>query len=147
VENVKHVMEDNPDIDTAGATRRAMGQITGPIISTTLVLLAGVTPTGFLPGISGQLYRQFAVTPSAALVISSIVALTLSPALSAILLRRGERGYRRGPLGWFARSLEATRKGYGRVVGFLVRFWIIPLGALAACFLGAFLLYARLPAT
>ncbi|BCH24191.1 efflux RND transporter permease subunit [Mesorhizobium sp. L-8-3] len=147
VENVRHVIEDNPGIDTATATRRAMGQITGPIVSTTLVLLAVVTPTAFLPGINGQLYRQFAVTLSAALVLSSIVALTLSPALSAILLKPGLGGYRRGPLAWFTRALNATRDGYGRVVAFLVRVWYIPLAALAACFLGAFLLFARLPST
>jgi HAE1 family hydrophobic/amphiphilic exporter-1/multidrug efflux pump len=147
VENVKHVMEDEPEIDTASAARKAMRQITGPIISTTLVLLAVVTPTAFLPGINGQLYRQFAVTLSAALVLSSIVGLTLSPALSAILLRRGQGGYKRGPLGWFARMVNTTRDGYGRVVGFLVRLWIIPLAALAACFLAALLLFTRLPTT
>jgi hydrophobe/amphiphile efflux-1 (HAE1) family protein len=147
VENVQHVMEDDPDIDTVNATRKAMGQITGPIISTTFVLLAVVTPTAFLSGISGQLYRQFAVTLSAALVVSSIVALTLSPALSATLLRRGPRGYRRGPLGWFTRLLNATRDGYGRAVGFLVHLWIVPLAALVACFLGAFLLFTNLPTT
>src|SRR3546814_9849622 len=86
-----------------------MAQITGPIISTTFVLLAVVLPTAFLPGINGQLYRQFAVTLSAALVVSAIVALTLSPALSAILLRRAKPGHRRGPLGWFARLLELGR--------------------------------------
>jgi len=147
VENVKHVMEDEPEIDTPTASRRAMGQITGPIISTTLVLLAVVTPTAFLPGINGQLYRQFAVTLSAALVISSIVGLTLSPALSAVLLRRGRGGYRRGPLGWFARLLATSRNGYGRAVGFLVRLWVIPLVALALCFVAAFVLFTRLPAT
>jgi len=147
VENVKHVMEDDPDIDTAAAARKAMGQITGPIVSTTLVLLAVVTPTAFLPGINGQLYRQFAVTLSAALVLSSIVGLTLSPALSVSLLRRGESGYRRGPLGWFARLVTRTRDGYGRIIGFLVRLWYIPLAVLAACFLGAVLLFTRLPAT
>ncbi len=147
VENVKHVMEDNPDIDPASATRKAMGQITGPIISTTLVLLAVVTPTGFLSGMSGQLYRQFAVTLSAALVISSIVALTLSPALSAILVKPGRAGYRSGPFAWFTRALNATRDGYGRAVGFLVQRWIIPIGALALCFLGAVLVFSRLPTT
>lgn len=147
VENVQHVMEDGPDIDTVNATRKAMGQITGPIISTTFVLLAVVTPTAFLSGISGQLYRQFAVTLSAALVVSSIVALTLSPALSATLLKRGPRGYRRGPLGWFTRLLNTTRDGYGRAVGCLVRLWVVPLAALVACFLGAFLLFTNLPTT
>ncbi|HWK63521.1 MAG TPA: efflux RND transporter permease subunit [Rhizobiaceae bacterium] len=147
VENVKHVMEDNPGIDTATATRRAMRQITGPIISTTLVLLAVVTPTAFLPGISGQLYREFAVTLSAALVLSSIVGLTLSPALSVVLLKPGLGGYRRGPLAWFTRLVNATRDGYGRAVGILVHLWYIPLVALAACFLGALLLFSRLPTT
>src|SRR3546814_4259225 len=87
-----------------------MAQITGPIISTTFVLLAVVLPTAFLPGINGQLYRQFAVTLSAALVVSAIVALTLSPALSAILLRRAKPGHRRGPLGWFARLLDRSEE-------------------------------------
>ncbi|WP_157019351.1 efflux RND transporter permease subunit [Mesorhizobium xinjiangense] len=147
VENVKHVMEDEPEIGPADATRRAMRQITGPIISTTLVLLAVVTPTAFLPGINGELYRQFAVTLSAALVISSVVALTLSPALSATLLRHSRDGHRRGPLAWFTRLLDATRDGYGRAVGFLVRHWVMPVSALALCFLGAFLLFTNLPTT
>ncbi len=147
VENVKHVMEDEPDIGSVDATRRAMRQITGPIVSTTLVLLAVVTPTAFLPGINGELYRQFAVTLSAALVISSVVALTLSPALSAILLRHGRGGHRRGPLAWFMRLLNVTRDGYGRAVEFLVRRWVIPVSALALSFLGAFLLFTTLPTT
>lgn len=147
VENVQHVMEDNPDITTADAARKAMGQITGPIIATTFVLLAVVTPTSFLPGINGQLYRQFAVTISAALVVSALVALTLSPALSATLLRHAKPGYRRGPLGWFARLVNATRNLYGRIVAFLVRFWIIPVAALAIAFAGGLLLFTRLPST
>ncbi|HET8728603.1 MAG TPA: efflux RND transporter permease subunit, partial [Alphaproteobacteria bacterium] len=147
VENVQHVMEDDPGIGPVAASRKAMGQITGPIISTTFVLLAVVTPTAFLPGISGQLYRQFAVTISAALVVSAIVALTLSPALSATMLKRVTPGYRRGPLGWFARFLDSTRNLYGRAVGFFVRFSIIPLAALAACFVGAFMLFTNLPST
>ncbi len=147
VENVEHVMEDDPGIGIAAATRKAMGQITGPIIATTFVLLAVVLPTAFLPGINGQLYRQFAVTLSAGLVVSAIVALTLSAALSAVLLRRSTPGHRRGPLGWFTRLLDATRNGYGRIVGFLVRVPVIPLAVLAATFVGAFTLFTLLPAT
>jgi HAE1 family hydrophobic/amphiphilic exporter-1/multidrug efflux pump len=147
VENVQHVMEDDPEIDNISATRKAMGQITGPIVSTTFVLLAVVAPTAFLPGINGQLYRQFAVTLSSALVISAIVALTLSPALSATLLRRPKRGHRRGPLGWFSRGLNWARRGYGRIVGRAVRLPFIPLAVLAACFAGAFLLFTSLPST
>ena len=147
VENVQHVMEQHPDLGTVGATRMAMGQITGPIIATTFVLLAVVTPTGFLPGINGQLYRQFAVTISSALVVSAIVALTLSPALSAVLLKPGHSGYRRGPLGWFARFLDATRTAYGHLVAVLLRHAIIPIVIMVALFAGAAALFVKLPST
>ncbi len=147
VENVKHVLEDEPDIPVIDATRKAMHQITGPIISTTLVLLAVVTPTAFLEGIGGQLYRQFAVTISSALVLSSFVALTLSPALAAFLLRHGQRGYRRGPLAWFSSSMEKTREGYGKIVGVLVKHWVIPVAGVIACFALAYFVFVNLPAT
>lgn len=147
VENVQRIMENDPDLDRAEATRQAMSQITGPIIATTLVLLAVFVPTAFLPGINGQLYRQFAVTMSASLLISSVVALTLSPALCATLLKRPKTGHRRGPLGWFTRGLDATRRGYGRVVAFLVRVAILPLAILGVAFFGAYTLFTGLPAT
>jgi len=147
VENVEHVLEQHPELNTAEATRMAMGQITGPIIATTFVLLAVVAPTGFLPGVNGQLYRQFAVTISAALVVSAIVALTLSPALSVVLLKPAHVGYRRGPLGWIARFLDATRAAYGHVVGFLVHHAVIPMIVLLALFAGAATLFIKLPST
>ncbi|ODT31836.1 MAG: RND transporter [Kaistia sp. SCN 65-12] len=147
VENVQHVMEQHPDLSTADATRMAMGQITGPIIATTFVLLAVVAPTGFLPGIDGQLYRQFAVTISSALVVSAIVALTLSPALSVVLLKRGHSGYRRGPLGWFARFLDATRAAYGHLVAYFVHRALVVIVVLVALFVGAATLFVKLPST
>ncbi|RLL74491.1 efflux RND transporter permease subunit [Ochrobactrum soli] len=147
VENVKHVLDDTPDITVVDATRKAMSQITGPIISTTLVLLAVVTPTAFLAGIGGQLYRQFAVTISSALVISSFVGLTLSPALAALLLKRGQSGFKRGPLAWFTNFMERSRDAYGRGVGILVKYWYVPLAAIVACFAGAYLIFVNLPAT
>lgn len=147
VENVKHVLDDAPQISVIDATRTAMRQITGPIISTTLVLLAVVIPTAFLEGIGGQLYRQFAVTISSALIISSFVGLTLSPALAALLLRRDQTGFKRGPFAWFTRFMERTRDGYGHLVGLTVRHWYIPLAGIVACFAGAYLLFANLPAT
>ncbi|HEY9548161.1 MAG TPA: efflux RND transporter permease subunit, partial [Kiloniellaceae bacterium] len=147
VENVQRVMEDDPEIGVVEATRTAMGQITGPIVATTFVLLAVVLPTAFLPGINGQLYRQFAVTLSAALVVSAIVALTLSPALSATLLKPPRHGHRRGPLGWFSRLLDATRNGYGRTVAWLARIPLVPLAVLVAAFVGAAWIFATLPST
>ncbi len=87
VENVQRLMKDQ-GLDAKTASERAMLQVTGPIISTTMVLLGVFVPTAFLQGINGQLYRQFAVTISASLVFSSFIGLTLSPALCATLLRK-----------------------------------------------------------
>jgi len=75
VENVERVMEEEPDLPVAEATKKAMEQVTAPIIAITLVLLSVFVPVGFIPGISGALFRQFAVTISAAMVISAITRL------------------------------------------------------------------------
>ncbi len=110
VERVLHIMEEE-DLEHKAATIKAMEQITGAIIATTLVLLAIFVPVGFIPGITGKIYQQFAVTISTAVLFSSINALTLSPALCATLLKPTKL-YRRGPLGWFNGILEVTRNGY-----------------------------------
>ncbi|TKW68199.1 MAG: efflux RND transporter permease subunit [Paracoccus denitrificans] len=147
VENVQHILEEHPETPVADAAKKAMGQITGPIISTTFVLLAVVVPTAFLPGINGQLFRQFAVTISAGLVMSAIVALTLSPAMSAIMLKAPKKGKRRGPLAWVEALLNWLRDTYGKIVGFLLRFWPIPIAILAACAAGAVFLFTSVPST
>ncbi|WP_129990519.1 efflux RND transporter permease subunit [Rahnella sp. CFA14(1/10)] len=87
VENVERLMMEDPSLGRVAATREALKQIAGPIIATTVVLLAVFVPVAVLPGITGALYRQFAVTLSAAVVLSSINALTLTPALCASLLK------------------------------------------------------------
>src|SRR5580700_7600629 len=119
VENVERVMEEEPDLSPAEATKKAMTQITAPIIAITLVLLSVFVPIAFIPGISGTLFRQFAVTISVAMLISALNALTLSPALCAVFLRH--RGPRRGPLGWVLRRIDNVRDGYADVVRRLVR--------------------------
>ncbi|MFV0301808.1 MAG: efflux RND transporter permease subunit, partial [Paracoccus sp. (in: a-proteobacteria)] len=88
VEAVEHKMEHNPDLTPAEATEEAMKEITAPIIAITLVLLSVFVPTMFIPGITGQLYKQFAVAVSVAMLISAINALSLSPALCSIILKR-----------------------------------------------------------
>lgn len=126
VENVESLMAEG--MNRRDATAKALQQIAGPVIATSLVLLAVFVPVALLPGIVGELYRQFAVTLSAAVVLSSLVALTLTPALCALLLRpRAERPALifRG----FNRGLEATRRVYVRLVGL---FNLRPLLALLA---------------
>jgi hydrophobe/amphiphile efflux-1 (HAE1) family protein len=119
VENVYRIM-DKRKLGPKAATMRAMGQVTGPIIATTLVLLAVFVPVGFMPGITGELYKQFAVTMCTAVVISALNALTLSPALCATVLKPIVP-VRRGPLAWFNRSLDASRKGYVAGAAWLIR--------------------------
>jgi len=135
VENVERVMEERPDLSPGEATKLAMREITAPIIAITLVLLSVFVPVAFIPGISGELFRQFAVTVSAAMVLSAINALTLSPALCAVLLRR-HHGPRKGPVGWVMRSIDRVRDAYGAVVARLVRISIIGLVMVAASGVG-----------
>jgi len=114
VENVERVLEEEPNVSPSEATKKAMAQVTAPIIAITLVLLSVFVPIGFIPGISGQLFRQFAVTISVAMLISAANALTLSPALCALLLRH--RGPRRGIMGWIGRRIDGMRDAYAKLV-------------------------------
>ena len=133
VEAVEQQMEADPSLTPAEATKRAMKLITAPVIAITLVLMSVFVPIGFIPGISGELFRQFAVTVSVSMFLSAVNALTLSPALCALLLKP-HHGPRRGPIGYVMRGIDHVRDGYGVVVARLVRISIIsvPLVALAA---------------
>jgi hydrophobe/amphiphile efflux-1 (HAE1) family protein len=119
VENVQRVMMEE-GLDRRAATLKAMQQVTGPIISTTLVLFAIFAPVAFIPGISGELFRQFAVTISAAVAISALNALTLSPVLTSLFLGRPKTA-KRGPFKWFNSGLDGARNGYVRVVSLIAR--------------------------
>ncbi|WP_395665152.1 efflux RND transporter permease subunit [Methylocella sp.] len=148
VENVERVMEEEPELSTADATKKAMGQITAPIIAITLVLLSVFVPIAFIPGVSGQLFRQFAVTISVAMLISALNALTLSPALCAVVLRHSS-GRRRGVLGRVMgavmKAIDRTRDGYAHVVSILVRRAAFSLLALVAIGAAVYFLAARTP--
>src|SRR5262249_22114250 len=102
VENVERVMEEHPELSPGEAVKQAMREIPAPIIAITMVLLSVFVPIAFIPGISGELFRQFAVTVSVSMLLSAINALTLSPALCGVLLRP-RHGPRRGAIGWVMR--------------------------------------------
>ncbi|ALK08757.1 efflux RND transporter permease subunit [Blastochloris viridis] len=133
VENVERVMEEEPNLSPAEATEKAMGQITGPILAITLVLLSVFVPTAFIPGITGQLYQQFAVSVSVSMLISATIALTLSPALCALLLRPGRPSS--GVMKLLQRGIDGARDGYTAVVRRLVRVAAVSV-VLVACFAG-----------
>ncbi|QEN85357.1 efflux RND transporter permease subunit [Labrys sp. KNU-23] len=145
VENVERIMEEHPELSAADATKKAMAEITAPIIAVTLVLLSVFVPVAFIPGISGELFRQFAVTVAVGMLLSAINALTLSPALCGILLKPGSHGPKRGPIGYVMRAIDRIRDGYGAVVARLVRFAVIGIVGVGAAMGGVFLLGKKTP--
>ena len=112
VEAVEHHIEKG--LSPRDATLKAMSEVTGPVIAIALILSAVFVPTAFIPGITGRLYQQFAITIAVSVIFSAFNALTLSPALSALLLR--PRTEARGPLGaffkWFNRVFGQATDGY-----------------------------------
>jgi hydrophobe/amphiphile efflux-1 (HAE1) family protein len=121
VENVQRLLEEEPGISSAEAAHRSMQQVTGPVIATTLVLGAVFVPVAFLGGVTGQLYRQFAVTITVSVLLSAVNALTLSPALASLLLRPPTGRPRIAPLRWFSATLDRTRNGYVGIAGWFGR--------------------------
>ncbi|WP_102795905.1 efflux RND transporter permease subunit [Bowmanella denitrificans] len=130
VENVERNIHDG--LSPVEATKQAMREVTGPIVATTLVLAAVFIPTAFMSGLTGQFYKQFALTITISTVISAINSLTLSPALSALLLKSNNapkdwltRGMDKVFGGWlfgpFNRLFDRGAKGYTQGVGKLVR--------------------------
>src|SRR6266566_163638 len=121
VEAVERHIEDG--LAPKAAALKAMEEISGPVVGIALVLSAVFIPTAFIPGITGRLYQQFAITIAVSVLISAFNALTLSPALSALLLRPREE--RSGPLrrffDWFNRTFERATNGYVRICGALIR--------------------------
>ncbi|HEV8094768.1 MAG TPA: multidrug efflux RND transporter permease subunit [Burkholderiales bacterium] len=119
LENVERIMHEE-GLAPREAAIKAMREVTSPIIAIVLVLCAVFVPIAFLGGLTGELYRQFAVTISMAVVISGIVALTLTPALCVIVLRPAERR-ERGFFGWFNRTFGRATDHYESGVAWVIR--------------------------
>src|SRR5881628_3182103 len=121
------------------ATLQAMREVSGVVIGIALVLSAVFVPTAFLPGITGRLYQQFALTIAISVIFSAFNALSLSPALSAMLLR--PRNKARGPLGWFYdrfnRIFGRATHGYVSLSHLAIRKSVLSLGLLVVLAIGA----------
>jgi hydrophobic/amphiphilic exporter-1 (mainly G- bacteria), HAE1 family len=143
VENVERVMAEEPHLSRKEATKKAMAQITGPVIAITLVLLSVFVPVGLIPGISGRLFSQFAITVSVAMLISALNALTLSPALCSLLLRPGHRS--RGPMRYVLRGIDYARDGYAALIHRLVRVAVVGLVVLIGVGAASYLIMERTP--
>ncbi|GAB3444242.1 multidrug efflux RND transporter permease subunit [Massilia solisilvae] len=119
IENVERNMTVHK-LDPKEAAKRAMDEVSGPVVAIVLVLCAVFVPVAFLGGITGQLYKQFAITIAISVVISGLVALTLSPALAALLLKPAH-GKKNRFFRWFERSFERMTEGYTRGVAFMIK--------------------------
>jgi hydrophobe/amphiphile efflux-1 (HAE1) family protein len=134
VENVERLIAEG--LSPRDATRKAMDEVGGALVATTLVLIAVFVPTAFIAGISGQFYRQFAITIAVSTAISTFVSLTLTPALCAILLKKpqtedGKKPHGRvarffsrlssAPFALFNKAFDKTSNAYARVVSRVVR--------------------------
>ena len=145
IENVDTNMQRDPSLTPRKATLIAMKEVTGPIITSTIVLLAVFLPVAMLPGITGIMYRQFALTICISVVISSINALALSPALCSLVLKQGGANTAR----WFQvfnKALDRITLKYGAIAGFLVRKVAI-LGTLFVLAVGAVTFLAKTTST
>jgi HAE1 family hydrophobic/amphiphilic exporter-1 len=145
VEAVEHHIEEG--MSPKDATLKAMEEVSGPVVAIAIILAAVFLPTVFIPGITGRLYQQFALTIAISVLISAFNALTLSPALSALLLRPKEKT--KGPLGrffgWFNRGYERLTGGYVGVCRALIRKSTVSLVFLAGVALLVGLLGKKLP--
>ncbi|QYK12904.1 multidrug efflux RND transporter permease subunit [Shewanella rhizosphaerae] len=137
IENVERLMSEE-HLDSKAATSKAMKEVTAPLIASALVLLAVFGPVSFAPGLVGQMYQQFGVTISVSTVISTVVALTLTPALCAALMRH-EAPKTRGPLAWFNQFINRLTNGYVSSVGFFGKRLMLS-GVLLALLMGAIVL-------
>ena len=145
VEAVEHNIEEG--MTPRDATFKAMEEVGGPVVAIAIILAAVFIPTAFIPGITGRLYQQFAVTIAISVIISAFNALSLSPALCAMLLRPKEKS--RGPIGkfygWFNRMFGRATDGYVGISRHLIRKSGVSFVILAAFAAGVFLLGKKLP--
>ncbi|MDI5922958.1 efflux RND transporter permease subunit [Halomonas sp. LR5S13] len=155
VENVERVLSEDEEITVIQATIRAMKEVGGPVIATSLIMAAVFVPVAFLGGFTGQIYQQFALTVAISVAFSALMALTFTPALSAIFIKHkpvngNETTFRRAintPLRLFDRLFAAITAVYMWVVKVLVRFWGLALLLTALVIGGSWWLYQNTPST
>jgi multidrug efflux pump len=143
IENVERIMATEKH-SPRDAAIKAMDEVTGPIIAIVLVLCAVFVPVAFLGGLAGEMYRQFAITIAISVVISGIVALTLSPALCALLLKPGH-SEPAAPFRWFNQGFERLTRAYGAGVAFFLKrslLGVVLFGLMIALTFG---LFSRVP--
>ena len=144
IENVERLMREE-GLRAREASVKAMEQVTGPIVATTLVLLAVFIPVAFIPGLAGEMYRQFAVALSISVLLSAVVALTLTPSMTALLLAGHKEKRPALPFRVFNKGFDGFRAGYMGVVRFFLNFWPVGLLIFGGVVVAAVLLFRSTP--
>jgi len=146
VENVEVIMNKEPDLTMPQVVKKAMIELIGPIVSTTLVLVAVFIPVSMLPGITGALYQQFALTISFAVLISSLNALTLSPAISAIIIKRQKKGEKKFIFfEKFDIFFNYLTKKYTLLIAYLIKIRYVMLALMVGIFYFTYYLFSITP--
>jgi HAE1 family hydrophobic/amphiphilic exporter-1 len=149
VEAVQHNI-DHEKLSPKEATQKAMKEISGPVIAIALILAAVFLPVGFIPGIVGRLYQQFAITIGVSVLISAFIALSLTPALCTILLKpskdeNAKKNWLESFFAAFNRGFNRLTLGYGKGVGAWIRKTPLVIGMLVVLFVGLILLFSNKP--
>ena len=143
IENVERNMHEH-HLAPKEATIKSMGEIASSLVAVVLVMASVFVPAAFLPGTTGQLYKQFAITIVVSVAISGFVGLTLTPAMCAIMLKHNPPP-QRGFFAWFNRQVDAVTRGFGHAVEFVIKRAIIALVFLAVFLYTIYHLFTVLP--
>ncbi|SIQ68051.1 efflux RND transporter permease subunit [Marinobacterium stanieri] len=155
VENVERVLAEDENISVREATVLAMKEVGGPVIATSFIMAAVFIPVAFLGGFTGQIYQQFALTVAISVGFSALMALTFTPALSAVFIKHHKPGEKESgfmhafhaPLRWFERGFSAVTALFTRIVTFLVRRWVVALVLTAGFSYASWWMFANTPTT
>lgn len=153
IENVERIMEEDEEATPFSASLEAMKEVSGAVIATAFIMSAVFVPVGFMSGLTGQMYQQFAITIAISVAISAIVALSFTPAISAIFLKHQDRVKQSGfvrvirkPFDWFNKLFDKITDFFMAITNFIIhQLWLVLVGLVAA---GVFswMIFAQLPA-
>ncbi|WP_445621626.1 efflux RND transporter permease subunit [Kushneria sp. Sum13] len=152
IENIERILEEEPDTTPMNAAFKAMKEVTGPVLATSFIMASVFIPVAFISGMTGQMYRQFAITIAISVGISALVALSFTPAMGAIFIKRHKEGEEprwlqvvKKPFVWFNRGFDKVTNVFLACVGFLIRHFFITMAMFAGCCVLSWWLYSQLP--
>ncbi|GAB2803094.1 efflux RND transporter permease subunit [Halomonas shantousis] len=152
IENVERILDEDENATPLSATFEAMKEVSGAVIATSLIMSAVFIPVGFMGGLTGQMYQQFAITIAISVAISAVVALSFTPAISAIFLKNHAKMKEsrlvhtlKKPFDWFNAGFEKVTNFFMSIANFLIRHTLIMLALFVGCCVASWWIYEQLP--